>query len=1468
MSAAPKRMTTGPRPGRGWREALRFIGPTLLLACTLVFGFTYFLLVYLPAEKRQAVEAWSARLSAMAEDRSAVVTHWVAEKVRDGAALARNPEVGALLKESGGTAGAGGRRRQLLGWFSRAEGYLAAYVLDASGAVVAQTSGSPPIEASCVALAGRVLTHGPVAAAFHVLPDGTPAVAFAVPIPPLADGNERPSGESPGVVVLEADPSHWLYPFLVSEPIPSSSGEVLLARMEADEIVFLSPLRHRPARPPTFRVPAMKSLAARAVLEGRQVFQDVLDYRGVPVFAVGRPIAATSWWLVAKVDQHEALAGFHDEVRNNALLLAGAALVIAGAMLGLWRARRARLETAVTQSEQRFALLRDHANDAVVFTRKDGRLYDVNRAAEVLYGYPREELIGLDMRKVLPEAARVVSIPRMDLGGDDKGVVFEVVHVRRDGTPFPVEVSSHPVHVDGEEMFLSIIRDISARKRAEEDLRKSNEIIKGILNAIPARVFWKDKNLVYLGCNAVFAHDAGFADPQDLIGKDDYQMGWHDQAELYRANDRQVIESGCSRVLKEEPQTTPEGGTVTLLTSKVPLLDSNGEISGLLGTYMDITERKRTEEALRESEARYRALVLSANDAIVTADDAGFIVGWNLGAERMFGYAEAEVTGQSLTVLMPDRYRERHRDGMKRVVGGGRSSVVGTTVELDGVRKDGTEFPLELSLSQCEVNGACLFTSIIRDITERKRAEETLRESEARYRALIDGSADGIAIAEIGTKTFKYVNPALCRMLGYSADEMRTMGVSDIHPKDAVQRVVAEFEAQARGDKTLATDIPCLRKDGAVVFVDINTAKITIDDRPCNVGFFRNITERKRAEGALRESEERFRILFEQAADCIFLLEIGPEGIPVIRDANRATFRLLGYERDELIGQPVSFTDAAPDASKVVAERRRNVLSGTGALFEVRHRCKDGTILDFECSVTELQIGSKTLAVSVERDVSERKRAQEELGRLAAVVKQTAEAVVMTDMTGKIMYVNPAFTRVTGYAPEEVLGQNPRILKSGKQPKEYYRELWDTILAGNTWHGHFVNRRKDGSLYEEDAVISPVRDSAGGITYLVAVKRDVTQEIMLEAQLRQRQKLEAIGRLAGGVAHDFNNLLQAMLAGTQLLRSGAVEKQQVASAVADLEEQIWRGASLTRQLLQFSRQEAPRLERLDINEVVRNAAKLVRRLVRENIALEVRVADTPLVVEGDRGQLTQVVMDLAVNATDSMPTGGSLVIAVDSVDRDTVVLSVTDTGHGIPEEVRDHIFDPFFTTKGVGKGSGLGLAAAHGIVTQHGGRIELESRVGEGTTFRVFIPRLGSGEPGPISGEGKERSELPQGRGERILLVEDEEGARKGLRAILSLLGYDVVAEGSAEDAGKLPVYPPFDLLLSDVVLPGATGNELSRGLVDRWPGLKVILMSGYLEDDALREVIARGGVHFLRKPFDMAALAREVRTVLDEGTS
>ncbi len=495
----------------------------------------------------------------------------------------------------------------------------------------------------------------------------------------------------------------------------------------------------------------------------------------------------------------------------------------------------------------------------------------------------------------------------------------------------------------------------------------------------------------------------------------------------------------------------------------------------------------------------------------------------------------------------------------------------------------------------------------------------------------------------------------------------------------------------------------------------------------------------------------------------------------------------------------------------------------------------------------------------LELQIVERKRSDEAHRRLATVVEQAAEIIIITELNGTIVYVNPAFERITGYTREEVIGQNPRILASGKQAAGFYQQLWSTITVGGVWQGHFTNRRKDGSLYEEEATISPVRDASGTIVNYVGIKRDVTAETALAEQLRHAQKIEAIGTLAGGVAHDFNNLLQAMLSIVQVLKRKSAESPRQVEHLRQLELTIRRGASLTRQLLLFARRETSKREDLDLNQILLDLMEFLRRVVRANIRLTVEPANVPLWISADRGQIEQVIMNLAVNATDAMSGRGSLSIAAGR-DEHAAWLKVSDTGTGIPETIRDRIFEPFFTTKEAAKGTGLGLSVVHGIIAAHGGRIGVECPAEGGTTFRFELPLRTP--PAAVAAATSEE-DVPNGRGERVLLVEDEQAAREGLSAILEMLGYSVVAVGTGEEAVGVDKHLPFSVVLTDFMLPGIPGMEVVRRLRERWPEMKAILMSGYAAPGMIDAAVAANEFQFLQKPFDMADLARTLRAVL-----
>jgi PAS domain S-box-containing protein len=507
---------------------------------------------------------------------------------------------------------------------------------------------------------------------------------------------------------------------------------------------------------------------------------------------------------------------------------------------------------------------------------------------------------------------------------------------------------------------------------------------------------------------------------------------------------------------------------------------------------------------------------------------------------------------------------------------------------------------------------------------------------------------------------------------------------------------------------------------------------------------------------------------------------------------------------------------------------------------------------------------------------------EDRLRQLLRAVEQSPASIIITDAAGTIEHVNPHFEKVTGYSSTEAVGRNPRILKSGEMPAEVYRDLWTAISAGREWRGEILNRAKDGRLFWEMASISAVRDAGGRITNFVAVKEDVTERKKAEAalklaehQLAQVQKMEAIGRLAGGVAHDFNNLLSVIIGHAERLAKDLAPGDPRRGRLDEVLFAAGKGAELTRQLLAFSRLQVlePRIVRLD--GVAAEAQKMLERVIGEDVDLHVARPRALGHVKADPGQIVQVLLNLAVNARDAMPHGGRLTIEFADADLDEryaaahppchpgrfVVMAVSDTGHGMTGETLKRVFEPFFTTKPEGQGTGLGLSTVYGIVKQSGGFIWAYSEVGIGSTFKIYLPRVeeavAEAPPGATA--------LPNpGAGARILLVEDDESVRSLMTDILGEAGYSVVSAGHPANAVALAASGrALDLLVTDVIMPGMSGSDLAQRLAAERPGLRVLYVSGYAGEALARHGSIEIGEHFLTKPFSERGLLDAVAGAL-----
>jgi PAS domain S-box-containing protein len=525
----------------------------------------------------------------------------------------------------------------------------------------------------------------------------------------------------------------------------------------------------------------------------------------------------------------------------------------------------------------------------------------------------------------------------------------------------------------------------------------------------------------------------------------------------------------------------------------------------------------------------------------------------------------------------------------------------------------------------------------------------------------------------------------------------------------------------------------------------------------------------------------------------------------------------------------------------------------------------------------------KRLVPAIERELREglirqqKHEAEHMLALRTSALEAAANAVAIVRRDGIIMWVNPAFTKLTGFKDTEAVGHNPRILKSGIQDTAFYKNLWDTVLTGKVWQGASINRRKDGSLYPEEQTITPVLNSNGEVTHFVDVKQDITERRKMEEQFRQVQKMEAIGQLAGGVAHDFNNLLNVMLMQTEMANLSKDLPDDARVRLQEIRTTVEIASNLTRQLLLFSRHQVMQPQDLDLNEVVTNLTKMLRRIIGEHVQLLLNLHPGQLVTFADPGMLDQVLMNLTVNARDAMPQGGCIMIETSHRDvteveasrnpaatpGSHVCLSVTDTGTGIPPEILPRIFEPFFTTKPEGKGTGLGLATIFGVVRQHRGWVEVDSKVGDGTRFSVYLPSS----DGNICFEAETPKSSPRRGTETVLLTEDEPGLRAVIRAFLEHNGYRVVEAVNGHEA--LQVWTEhrdeIALLLTDLVMPaGVSGQQLARRLRMDNPNLRAIFMSGYSPDMAGGDLEFRPGENFLQKPFSQEELLETVRQCLD----
>ncbi|MEJ2153824.1 MAG: PAS domain S-box protein [Desulfobacteraceae bacterium] len=802
------------------------------------------------------------------------------------------------------------------------------------------------------------------------------------------------------------------------------------------------------------------------------------------------------------------------------------------------------------------------------------------------------------------------------------------------------------------------------------------------------------------------------------------------------------------------------------------------------------------------------------------------------------------------------------------------SGTMGEEAAIEGLIQGATDYVLKHNLSRLP-SAVERALSEARNRRQRRQAERALAESENKMRSILEYIGVGVAlispemeILEMNRRMSKWFpgvdlgkHPICYKVFNRPARQE----ICDYCPtcKTLADGLVHDATTQTPQDGAIRNyrivSSPLFNTDGEVI-----AAIEMVDD----------VTERLQEQQVIQQTNEMLRAIIEAAPVAIIGLDL--DGC-VHSVWNPAAEKMLGWSAQEAMGRP--FSTVPKDKQEEFRGFQRQLRKGMNLKdVEVRRQRRDGTPIDYSIYASPLRDADDHISgnISVLVDITERKKAEASIRKLSLAIEQSPVSIVITDVSGKIEFVNAKFTQITGYTYIEALGQNPSIIKSGETPIETYRQLWETISSGGVWQGQLKNRKKNGELFWEQATIAPVRDAHDNITHYVAVKEDITKRKTLEEQLRQVQKMEAIGQLAGGIAHDFNNILSAIVGYTELSQSLAEQDSQISYYLGQVMEAGGRAKELINQILMFSRETVQELRPIRISYPVKEALKLIRASVPASIEIRSDILSKSHAL-ADSTQIHQIVMNLCTNAAHAMrEKGGLLQLSLTDIIIDTenprqrypdakpgeyILLTVTDQGHGIDAKHLHRIFDPFFTTKGIGEGTGMGLSVIHGIVKSYGGFIYANSRLGEGSTFEVLIPAHESAQAHAPDFSVP----IPTGR-ESILFVDDENMIADIVGAMLESLGYHVVTSTSPVEA--IEVFKnnsdDFDLVVTDMAMPKMSGLDLAEKILKIRPGFPIVICTGFSLEMGEATIKQHGLSDIIYKPILRRDIATVVRNTLD----
>jgi PAS domain S-box-containing protein len=1136
-----------------------------------------------------------------------------------------------------------------------------------------------------------------------------------------------------------------------------------------------------------------------------------------------------------------------------------------------------------------------------------GNVSWVNGAAVRLSGYNRDELLSMNILDLLvPEQAPIVRERWANRRAGELPDQFVADVLAKDGSRRTLEIG-HVLISDNDlsPCVLSIARDVTNHVHAEKALRKSEERFRAFVEQSSDMLSLLDaQGKIIYQSRSIIGH-LGYT-PDELAGTSCFDYVHPEDLETALVGFRQGLEDpakGDPIVLRLQHKLGHWKSFEAVSSTYV----IGGRKAGLLASFRYAGDRLEAETELRGSEERYRQLFQRNLAGVFLSRLSGGLLDCNDSFAHIFGYESREqmIKFADFNPYFQPEDRERYVARLSK-------EKALTNFEMRLRRRDGTEVWVLENVTLLQDEDAAMIQGTLVDITERKRTEQALAESESKFRALAESATTAILIHN--GRRFLYSNRASEEVCGYTTAELEKMSPWDLVHPDQREMMGQRVAERLGGDVSVQRyELRIVHKDGEDRWLDFSATVTQFAGEFAILCTAFDVTKRKHAEqlqsalyrisdcaNSLDDLGKLFEALHNIIGELMYAQNLyiallddsgehlqfpyfvdqsdpAPSGRKLGKGLTEYVLRtgkplLADFEKIRILEDKGEIEPLGPDCIDWLGAplRQGHKVFGVIALQsydpEIRYRERDKEILTYV---------SQHISVALSRKRQEEAlRASE--ARHRSLVESAVYGMYRSTLDGRFLDVNPALVQMLGYSSADELLSVDMAREVYADPDQRAAVIQAYNELGRLGTYELRWKRKDGHPITVRLSGTPFKNERGETLGFEMIAEDISERRTLEEQLRQSQKMEAVGRLAGGIAHDFNNLLTVIKGYSELMLDDLDQTDPLRHEVDEIKKAADRAASLTRQLLAFSRQQVLAPKVLDLNLVVHNMDRLLHRLLGEDIDLFTVLEPGLGRVKADPGQVEQVIMNLAVNARDAMPQGGKLTIETANVDLDEayardhaavkpgryVLIAVSDNGTGMPDKVKSRIFEPFFTTKEVGKGTGLGLSTVYGIIKQSGGYIWVYSEVGQGSTFKVYLPRVDVPADSPLS-----LSREPARRGsETVLIVEDEDGVRALVRQVLHKHGYNVLEARHGGEAllmcerhqGKI------DMLLTDVVLQQMSGRELAERLLKLRPAMKVLYVSGYADDAIVHHGVLTAGMAFLQKPFTTEALARKIRYVLD----